>query len=169
MKTNQFKRNRKLFVSLFLLLASAGLFAQANFTGTWAYNESKSNFGTSEFRFASSLMTVVQEGNNLSVESTMPSQDGGEMKTSEKYTLDGKVCENPMFNTTRKSTVTWSADKASLNIASSMNFGEGADGREFKSTAVWKLAEEGKVLLIESTFPSPDGGDIKTTVAYDKK
>ena len=168
MKNNQSKGNKILFVSMFLLLVSAGLFAQVNFTGTWAYNESKSNFGTSQFRFASTLMTVVQDGNNLSVESTMPSRDGGEMKTSDKFTLDGKVCENPMFNTTRKSTVTWSEDKASLNIASTMNFERDGESREFKSSATWKLAEEGKVLLIESTFPSPDG-DIKTTVAYDKK
>jgi len=168
MKNNQSKGNKILFVSMFLLLVSAGLFAQVNFTGTWAYNESKSNFGTSQFRFASTLMTVVQDGNNLSVESTMPSRDGGEMKTSDKFTLDGKVCENPMFNTTRKSTLTWSEDKASLNIASTMNFERDGESREFKTAATWKLAEEGKVLLIESTFPSPDG-DIKTTVAYDKK
>jgi len=166
---NHYTLLKNFFVLSALLLTSNILLAQSNFSGSWAINESKSNFGTSQFRFASSLMTVVQDGNNLSVVSTMPSQDGGEMKTTEKYTLDGKLCENPMFNTTRKSTVTWSADKASLNIASSMNFGEGGDSREFKSTAVWKLSEAGKVLLIESTLPSPDGGDVKTTVAYDKK
>jgi hypothetical protein len=169
MKNNQIKGNRKLLVSLFLLLVSASLFAQVNFSGTWAFNESKSNFGNSQFRFAATAMTIVQEGNNLTVESTMPSQDGGEMKTTDKYTFDGKVCENPMFNSVRKSTLTWSADKNSLNIAATMNFDMGGQSNEFKTSAIWKLAEEGKVLIIESTMPSPDGGDLKTTVAYDKK
>jgi hypothetical protein len=168
MKKNQSKGSRKLLVSLFLLVVSAGLFAQPNFSGTWAFNESKSNFGGSQFRFAATTMVIVQDGNNLSVESTMPSRDGGEMKTNDKFTLDGKVCENPMFNTVRKSTVVWSEDKTSLMIASTMNFERDGESREFKTSAVWKLAEDGKVLTIESTFPSPDG-DIKTTVAYDKK
>jgi hypothetical protein len=168
MKNNQSKGNIKLSATLFLLLASAGLFAQVNFTGTWAFNESKSNFGNSQFRFAATAMTVVQNGNDMTVESTMPSRDGGDMKTNDKYTLDGKVCENPMFNSVRKSTLTWSEDKSSLTIASVMNFERDGQSQEFKITAIWKLAEDGKVLLIESTFPSPDG-DIKTTVAYDKK
>jgi len=37
-----------------------------------------------------------------------------------------------------------------------------------KSSEVWKLSEGGKVLLIESTRPGPDG-EMKTTAAYDKK
>jgi hypothetical protein len=168
MKNNQPKRDKKLIVSMFLLLVSAGLFAQPNFTGSWAFNESKSNFGGSQFRFAATAMTVVQDGNNMTVESTMPSRDGGERKSTDKFTLDGKVCENPMFNSVRKSTLTWSEDKSTLTIASVMNFERDGQSQEFKTTAIWKLAEDGKVLTIESTFPSPDG-DIKTTVAYDKK
>jgi hypothetical protein len=168
MKNNQLKKDKKLIVSLFLLLVSAGLFAQPNFTGSWAFNESKSNFGGSQFRFAATAMTIVQDGNNMTVESTMPSRDGGEMKTNDKYTLDGKVCENPMFNSVRKSTLVWSEDKSALTIASVMNFERDGQNQEFKTTAIWKLADDGKVLTIESTFPSPDG-DIKTTVAYDKK
>ncbi|OFY64537.1 MAG: hypothetical protein A2Y71_11860 [Bacteroidetes bacterium RBG_13_42_15] len=91
------------------------------------------------------------------------------MKTSAKYTLDGKVSENPMFNTTRKSTVTWSADKSSMIIASTMTFDMGGETREMKSTETWKLAEGGKVLQIESVRPDRDGGEMKTMAAYDKK
>jgi hypothetical protein len=150
-------------------MASTGLFAQTNYSGTWAFNESKSNFGDSQFRFAATSMVVTQDANTLAVESTMPGRDGGEMKTSAKYTLDGKVSENPMFNTTRKSTVTWSPDKTSMIIASTMTFDMNGETREMKSTETWKLAEGGKVLMIESVRPSRDGGEMRTTAAYDKK
>ncbi len=150
-------------------MTTSGLFAQTNFAGTWAFNDSKSNFGDSQFRFAATSMVVTQDANTLSVESTMPGRDGEEMKTSAKYTLDGKVSENPMFNTTRKSTVTWSADKSSLIISSTMTFDMNGETREMKSTETWKLSDGGKLLSIESVRPGRDGGEMKTTAAYDKK
>jgi len=160
---------KNLLVAAILCMTTAGLFAQANFAGTWALNESKSNFGDSQFRFAATTMVVIQDANTLNVESTMPGRDGEEMKSSAKYTLDGKVSENPMFNTTRKSTVSWSADKSSLTIASTMTFDMGGETREMKSTETWKLSEGGKLLLIENVRQGRDGGEMKTTIAYDKK
>lgn len=167
-KLNSFNFRNLLGVVLFCMTAS-GLCGQTNFSGTWALNESKSNFGDSQFRFAATSMVVTQDANTLTVESTRPGRDGEEMKTSAKYTLDGKVSENPMFNTTRKSTVTWSPDKSSLIIASTMTFDMNGETREMKSTETWKLAEGGKVLIIESVRPDRDGGEMKTTAAYDKK
>ena len=169
MKTNNFASTRKLIASSVLLLISAGIFAQTNFSGTWGFNESKSNFGESQFRFAATTMTVTQDANTLTVESTMPGRDGGEMKTSAKYNLDGTVSENPMFNTTRKSTVAWSADKTSLTITSTMTFERDGQSREMKSSETWKFSEGGKVLLLDNVRPGRDGGEMKTTVAYDKK
>ncbi len=169
MKITNLLKYRKLAVSFVLLLVSAGLFAQTNFSGSWGLNESKSNFGDSQFRFAATTLVVTQEGNNLSVEGTMPGMDGGEMKTSNKYTLDAKTCENTGFmDMVRKSVVIWSEDKTSFTIASSMTFDMDGESREMKSSETWKLAEEGKVLLLESSFPTPDG-EMKITAAYDKK
>jgi hypothetical protein len=167
-KINTSKFGIYLVMALFCMTTS-GLFAQANFAGTWAFNESKSNFGDSQFRFAATSMVVTQDASTLSVESTMPGRDGGEMKTSAKYTLDGKVSENPMFNSTRKSTVTLSADKTSLIIASTMTFDMGGETREMKSTETWKLSEGGKLLSIESVRQGRDGEEMRTTAAYDKK
>lgn len=159
---------KKLYSGFTLLLVSAGLFAQTNFSGTWAFNESKSNFGDSQFRFAATTMVITQDANAISAESTQPGRDGGEMKSTAKYNLDGTVTENPMFNSTRKSTVTWSADKTSITIASTMKFERDGQSTEMKSSETWKLSDGGKLLLIESTFTGPDG-DIKRTIAYDKK
>ena len=167
-KSNTLKFRSLLVVAVFCVTTS-GLFAQTNFAGSWGFNESKSNFGDSQFRFAATSMVVTQDANTLAVESVMPGRDGEEMKTSARYTLDGKVSENPMFNTTRKSTVTWSADKSSLVIASTMTLDMGGETREMKSTETWKLSDGGKLLSIESVRPGRDGGEMRTTAAYDKK
>ena len=168
MKTNNLSGLKVLLSTVVLAFISAGLFAQANFSGTWGFNESKSNFGESQFRFAATTMVVTQAGNVLTVESTMPGRDGGEMKTTSKYNLDGTVSENPMFNTTRKSTAAWSADKTALTISSTMTFERDGESREMKTTETWKITEGGKVLMLESVRPGRDG-EMKTTVAYDKK
>ncbi len=169
MKKSNTSKFRNFLGIVVFCMTSSGLFAQANFAGTWAFNESKSDFGGSQFRMAATSLVVAQEPNLLTVESTMPGRDGGEMKTTAKYTLDGKVSENPMFNSTRKSTATWSADKSTLTIASTMTFDMGGETREMKSTETWKLAEGGKVLLLESVRPGREGEEMKTTAAYDKK
>lgn len=167
-KSNILKFRRVLVLAIFCVTTSY-LLAQTNFTGSWGFNESKSNFGDSQFRFAATSMVVTQDANALTVESIMPGRDGEEMKTSARYTFDGKVSENPMFNSTRKSTVTWSADKSSLVIASTMTFDMGGETREMKSTETWKLSEGGKLLSIESVRAGRDGGEMRTTAAYDKK
>jgi hypothetical protein len=169
MKNNNYLRHRKLLVSFVFLFISVGLFAQTNFSGTWAFNESKSDFGGSQFRFAATTMVVTQDAKVLSVESTMPGRDGGEVKSSAKYNLDGTVSENPMFNTTRKSTVTWSADKTTLSMAHTMTFDMNGETRTSNSTEMWKLSEDGKVLLINTVRTGRDGAEMKTSLTYDKK
>ncbi len=146
-------------------LTSAGLLAQPNFSGTWGLNESKSNFGNSEFRMAAVTMTIAQQGNTLSVESTQPGFDGGEMKQSAKYNLDGNPSENTGFmDMMRKSVISWSADKSAMTVTTTMNF----DGNEFKTTETWKLSADGKVITIEQVMPMPDG-EVKLNLVYDKK
>ncbi len=170
MKKFTYSLLRKLTVFSVFIFASASLMAQTNFSGTWALNESKSNFGDSQFRFAATNMVITQNAGTISVESAMTGPDG-EMKMSSKYNLDGTVSENTgMMDMKSKSTLTWSADKASAAIATTMIFDMNGESREMKSTQTWKLAEGGKVLMIETTRPGFNGGaETKTTAAYDKK
>jgi hypothetical protein len=161
--------NFRIFALLALSLISGGLMAQTNFAGTWAFNESKSNFGGSQFRFAATSMVITQDAKVISVESTSPGRDGDEMKSSAKYNLDGTVSENPMFNSTRKTTATWSEDKATLKLAHTMTFDMNGETRTMNSNDTWQLSEGGKVLLVTSVRAGRDGGETKTVVAYDKK
>jgi len=162
-------KTKRLFFTAVMIMAASAMFAQTNFSGTWALNESKSNFGDSQFRFAATTIIATQDAASLSVQNTQPGFDGGEMKTNAKYNLDGSVSSNTGFmDNVSKSTVAWSADKTALTINTTMNFEMNGESREFKSTQVWKLSEGGKMLVIESSMPGPDG-ERKTTAAYDKK
>jgi hypothetical protein len=154
---------------MFMFFQLSGQSSSVNFSGSWALNESKSKLGDSPFRMASSTLVVKQEGNTLSIDRTMPGRDGEEMKMSGKYTLDGKVCENKgIMDMKTKSTVTWSADKKSITIASSTLFEMGGDSREMKSAETWKSGDGGKTVIVEATNDTPDG-EVKTTLVYDKK
>ena len=160
----------KLLLSSAFLLLSAGLFAQTNFSGTWAFNESKSKLGDSQFRMAATALVATQDAKVLTVETTRPGRDGGETKSTAKYNLDGTPSENPGFgNSVRKSTVKWSADKSSFTIASTMTFDMGGETRTITTSETWKLSEGGKVLLLDNVMPGFEGGEMKTTAAYDKK
>ena len=166
-------RLRLLFgVGFIIILFSLNATAQnskPNFSGSWTLNEAKSKFGDSQFRMAAVTMIVKQEGNNLTDDRTQPGFDGGEMKTTEKLTLDGKVCENTgVMDSKRKSTATWSADKKSLLIATTLVFDMGGQATEMKSSETWKFGENNATLLIETSFTAPDG-EMKTSLVYDKK
>ena len=156
---------------LIILLCNTTLNAQTsvNFSGTWAFNESKSKLGDSQFRMNATTIVVKHDGNTLTDDRTQAGFDGGEMKTTEKLTLDGKVCENTgMMDSKRKSVVTWSADKKSMTIATTMVFDMGGNSQEMKSSETWKLGDDNKTLLIETSFAAPDG-EMKTSLVYDKK
>jgi hypothetical protein len=174
-KPSNLKASLKLLATMLvmiLFLANTSTFAQAgkaNFSGTWAFNESKSTPSEGGFRMGASLMVITQDGNNLTVESTRKNQNGEDVKSTYKYTLDGKECANTIFgNNTRKSIITWSADGMSLNFAHTMNFERDGQTNEFKSTEAWKINNSDKTLVIDMVFNGPNG-EMKTSNIYDKK
>lgn len=154
-------------VVMILLLVPTLANAQSgktDFTGTWAFNEGKSNLGDSGGRrFGGGDMVVKQEANLLTVERTRTNRDGETVKMNSKYTLDGKESTNTFGQGESKSTAKWSADGKSLTIVTKMSF----NGNERTSTEVWSLTNA-KTLSIAATRQGQDG-DLKTTRVYDKK
>lgn len=171
MKQSKIFRFRNFIVLAVFLCFSAEIFAQANFSGNWTFNQSKSQLGDAQGGprgpMAASALTVTQDAKTLTVSQTMQGPDG-EMKIESKFNLDGTpAVNNFIMDMTRKSTITWSADKKAITIVSVIDF----NGNEMKETETWKLSADGKILYVDSTRPSgPDGGgDMKTKLAYDKK
>jgi hypothetical protein len=161
--------------SVALIFLCISMTAQVDFSGTWNFNESQSKYGDGGGHdgpggpMGGGSLVVIQNGNSLAVERTMHGPDG-EMKISEKYTLDGNVCENTfIFDMKKKSTVTWSSDKKSISFESTMIMERDGESREMKESETWKLGADKKTLVIDSTRPNRDGDNMKMTMVYDKK
>jgi hypothetical protein len=142
---------------------------KVNFTGTWAINESKSPQPEGGFRMGANSMTITQDGVNLTMESTRPGMDGENVKTTSKFTTDGKESSNPagFGNSTRKSVLTWSADGKTLNFTHTMKFDRDGESMEFKTTEMWTMPDDKTLSVI--TVMNMQGEERKTTIVYDKK
>lgn len=152
------------------LMISGLLFGQgaANFSGSWSFNESKSNLGEGGMRMISQKMTIAQDEKSFKLDRSFTGQDGQERNTTETYTLDGKESVNPVFNTSKKSTATLAADKKSLTVSSVMVSEMNGEKNEIKTVEVYKLADGDKTLSIDSQSTS-SMGERKATLVYDKK
>jgi hypothetical protein len=154
------------FVSLSLL--SGSVFAQPNFSGSWALNESNSTLGDGP-RMSVSSMTVNQEEGLISIDLVRPSFEGGNVSSSEKYTLDGKESVNKgMMDSSVKTITTWSDDKKELTFAKTILFDMNGETMEFKITDVWSSSDDGKTLTVKSAMTS-QMGDSNQVLVYDKK
>lgn len=158
---------------MFFILFILGLVYAAekgvDFSGVWAFNESKSNLGDDNRRRGDSKLTVKQEDNLLTVDRVRQNRQGEEVTTNEKFTLDGKESKN-MGPRDREiiTIVNWTADKKGLIFKSTRSFERQGETFEIKSEQTWSLSDDGKTLTIESTSTSPRG-ERKATYVYDKK
>ena len=158
-----------IFLGAFLLSSSAILSQNADFSGTWSLNKNKSQSGEGGARGGAAVkLAIEQEGNNLSIDRTNLRRSGEEFTVSEKYTLDGKECENTLFRRTKKSTATWSGDGKSLTISSTMVFEREGQQMEINTTEIFTLANSGSSLSINYTAKSARG-ERKNIFIYDKQ
>ncbi|MBM3420536.1 MAG: hypothetical protein FJY11_05310 [Bacteroidetes bacterium] len=180
-----------MMAAAFLMISASSIIAQENFSGKWAFNESKSTIGQApavgqaqaqaqrqggqgqgQMRLGgmmrASELNITQQGNSLTVERTRQGRDGQSAVTTEKYDLTGKISENAMMNNTRKSIVSWSSDKKVMTIKTTTTMNFQGETRDINTQEIWKMSEGGKVLLIETINTTPNG-EMKNTLAYDKK
>ncbi len=176
MKRNVTLQFLTLAVLMAFLILEQNSFAQgskANFSGTWAFNESKSSLGEGGgggFRRGASQMTVTQEGMNLTIARVRTNRDGEQTTTTDKYTMDGKEIVSESSSGRggpTKTSVSWSADGKTINFAVTRTFEREGQTMEMKSSEAWTLTDA-RTLSIVSTFNTPNG-EMKTTLVYDKK
>ena len=156
-----------LFMTGMLLTSLSFGQAPVNFSGSWALNESKSNMGEGGGRMVSQKISITQDDKTFKLERAFTGQDGTERKMEETYTLDGKESVNPVFNTSKKSTAVWAADKKSLTVSSVMVFEMNGESNTIKTVEIYTLPAAG-TLSIDSQSSS-SMGERKATLVYDKK
>jgi len=177
MKRNVTLQLLSLTIVMAFLLMPITLNAQgskSNFAGTWAFNAEKSNMGQApqgggggQRMGGGGNFVATQEANLLTVERTRTGQDGQTVKTTSKYTLDGKESVNTTGRGESKSVATWSADGKSLTIVTKRSFERDGQTTEMTSTEVWSLTSPTSLTIV-STMNTPNG-ERKTTAVYDKK
>lgn len=142
---------------------------KVKFSGEWTLNEGKSYVAEYGESMAVTKMVITQKGKKLTIEKFGTSQEGEEYNYTEMYTLDGKECENTIFETTKKkSTVNWSDDKQSITITSTIWFEFDGNELEVTTIEIFKFTEDGDFLSVNQNV-STDYGDLENTLIYDKK
>jgi len=159
-----------LFLTSLFLLSFISAFAQTkktDYSGTWTFNESKSQLGEGMGRRAASKLVISQVENVLTIEKTSTRQSGETMTAVEKYNFDGVETDNSSGNRKKKSTALWSADLKELTIKSTTIFEREGNTMEIKTIEIFKLADDEISLVIETTSVS-DRGESKTSLFYDR-
>lgn len=154
-------------LAFFMPVVTNAQAGKANFAGNWVRNAEKSDQpqgGGGGGGFGGGPMTVTQEANLLTVETTRTNQSGETTKTVMKYTLDGKESINTSARGDSKSVATWSADGKSLTVVTTRNF----NGNDMTTKAVWTLGA-GNTLMTTTTMPTQDGTERTVKAVYDKK
>lgn len=159
-----------LFILFFLMISfvTYAVPKKVKFSGEWTLNKEKSYIPEYGEMMASTKIIINQKGEKFAIERFGTSQDEENYTYTEKYTLDGKDCENIIFETTKKkSTANWSEDKKSLTITSTIWFEFEGNELEVSLIEVLEFTEDGNSLSINQKA-STDYGDLENTLVYDK-
>jgi len=153
---------KKLLFVIVMALATMAASAQANFSGSWKLNSSKSELND-QWSMAPKSIDIKQSGNELGVDKHVSFQNN-DMTISDKFTLDGKECINQGWgDTDKKSTVNWSDNKKSLVINTSISMRDGGT-MTIKET----YSMDGDALVLDS-HASSSYGDVEEHMVYDKQ
>ena len=152
-----------LFVSVLLFSFTKPVY-QANFSGTWALNEGKSDLGQFGARLAATKIVIDQKADGVTTTKTVNGQNG-EATITETLTNDGKEVETALSaNAKKRSTLKWGADGNTFAVSYTLSFGQG----EFKGSEDWSMSADGKTMTIKTTV-NFNGNDVVTSAVYDKK
>jgi hypothetical protein len=160
---------------LTLLVAPALLFSftthsyKTNFSGSWALNESKSEFGEFGSRFAARKIKADQKDAAITISKTVATQDGSEVTNDETLTFDGKTIESTgLFNSKRKSVMKWADDGQSFVINYTVAFERDGETTEVTGKEAWSLSADGKTLTVQVNSTS-SFGEFASKAVYDKQ
>ncbi|MBK5271246.1 MAG: hypothetical protein JJE22_09550 [Bacteroidia bacterium] len=129
----------------------------ANFSGEWKLNESKSDMG----QFANIVPTKIKVEQTADAFTTARSSsgfNGEDVLQTETLTFDGKEAETTVLGTSkRKASAKWSDDGQTIIVTYSLMLDFNGQVTEIKGTETWALADGGKSLSMQNTSSSSFG------------
>jgi len=150
-----------IYLLAFIVISSTAIGQKTDFSGNWKLNKEKSELGE-QFSMAPGAIEITHEINLLS-ETRHSNIQGDEYTFKNKYTLDGKECENKgWMESVIKSTANWSDDKKELHIVSKIPM---QDGAEMTVTSNYSIKEKNMVI---KTTASSSYGDFSEVQVYEK-
>jgi hypothetical protein len=99
-----------LFIFVLMVLSSTSLYAQseANFSGVWLQDNSKSD---PYYMFYNVKVTITQTPEKINIITVFLNKDGKESTSEESFNLDGKEVKKEQYGGTDAMSASWSADK----------------------------------------------------------
>ena len=155
---------------LCILLIPNHASAQTDFSGTWAFNQSKSEQPTGGGGGRGGMMgggnsdlTITQDGNTITIKSMRQGREGAQEVTN-TYVADGEPHE--VQSGRGSSTVTAGWKEGVLIVISSRSMQQ----RSFTTTTLYALQAEGKELVVTREMPAMGNRAASTMKSvYDKK
>jgi hypothetical protein len=148
--------------SLLALSGVAALHAQdkPNFSGSWAINLAKSDYG--QMPAPTKLEEEIDHQDPVMKIKLQAAGPMGEITSESKYSTDGTEVTNEIMGNQIRSRARW--DGADLVIESAGNF----NGTDIKITDRWSLAPDGKTLTVKRHFEAEQMA-ADQTIVLDKK
>lgn len=148
------------------VLAMAGLLygpgaaaaQQADFTGTWVLDTSRSKGVPEDLE---QTMTVTHKGDRLEIETRMAGPQG-DQTVSDSYVVNGQEQDiTPALasggTATGKRSTQWLADRRGFEATEQASASQDGETMTFDVTRTWILDPDGKTLTIEMTMKGPQG------------
>ncbi len=154
-------------ICLILPLQASSLKDDTDFSGTWTLNDSKSNLAGRGFGIAKKL-DITQDGNTLTIVRTLENRDGDERTMTNTYTIGGKENDTSFGRRNSTTVLNWSDDGKALTFTTNSTFNRNGQNYEAKSTEVWTLGDDGKILKIDHSMSTPRG-ERSSSLVYDKQ
>ncbi len=140
--------------------------APADFSGTWVFDEDKSELGRMGAGMSPARLDVAQRGNELDIKTTRIVEYADDQVVDEKLTLDGAESKSEFMSSPRVTTARLSDGGEHITIDSVVTFTWGAPGAKMTTKDTWSLLNGGKTLSIQRHVSSFRGVQDQSLVFY---
>ena len=140
--------------------------APADFSGTWVFDEDRSEVGRMGAGMAPARLEVTQQGNSLDVRTTRVVEYADDQVVDEKLALDGSESKSEFMNSPRVTTARLADGGNQILIESTVTFSWGAPGAKMTMKDNWKLLDGGKTLQVQRHISSFRGEQDQSLIFY---